>query len=283
MRRTEAARAVVEAPWSSMTKLVAFALLALADKGGVVGMTQSQLALKVGITDRTVRTALAEMGSGPLVVEHDRKCFRLLLEPEPGSGSEASRTGTTFRNGPSPNRNLVPETPPEPEPGSGSTFRKRASRTLSENSSLSEISSSSKTSNSSHSDTVFGEPARESSEKNPAPEAEKNRPSNGKKKTARWRRVPAAWSPSLEHVQMAHDLGVDLKLESEKFRDHEFASPKTDADATFRNWLRAARPGGNGSAGPRKAFNAAQDALDAQMQRIADLEALEALEREAGA
>ena len=73
-----------------------------------------------------------------------------------------------------------------------------------------------------------------------------------------WRRVPGDWQPSPEHVQIAIAMAVDLQLEASKFRDHEFQRPKRDADATFRNWLRAAKPsprplnGAGHSATPRK-------------------------------
>lgn len=88
----------------------------------------------------------------------------------------------------------------------------------------------------------------------------------------RWRRVPEGWNPTLAHVNLARERGVDIALELAKFRDHEFAQPKSDADATFRNWLRAARPAG-GAGG--SAFNRAEDSMQRQLQHIAELEALE--------
>jgi hypothetical protein len=45
---------------------------------------------------------------------------------------------------------------------------------------------------------------------------------------------------SPDAVTLAGTLGVDLAGELAKFRDHEFAKPKTDADAAFRTWLRNA-------------------------------------------
>jgi len=59
-------------------------------------------------------------------------------------------------------------------------------------------------------------------------------------KAARWRRVPADWSPSETDLAKARALGVNVELELERFRDHEFNTPKSDADATFRNWTRTA-------------------------------------------
>ena len=57
-----------------------------------------------------------------------------------------------------------------------------------------------------------------------------------------WTRVPPAWNPGPEHENLAKIRGIDLEAEAAKFRDHEFSSPKRDADAAFRNWLRSARP-----------------------------------------
>lgn len=90
----------------------------------------------------------------------------------------------------------------------------------------------------------------------------------------RWRRVPAEWEPGPAHVALAKRLGVDLQFQLEKFRDHEFDKPKSDADAAFRNWLRSplARSGGTGG----RAFNRAEDTMQRQLEHIAELEALEA-------
>lgn len=77
---------------------------------------------------------------------------------------------------------------------------------------------------------------------------------------------------------MATALGVDLELEMAKFRDHQFRDPRTDPDATFRNWLRNARPTNGGGRTPARAFNRAQDSLDRQLERVKQLRAEEALE-----
>lgn len=90
----------------------------------------------------------------------------------------------------------------------------------------------------------------------------------------RWRRVPAEWTPSPAHAELARERGVDLFLELANFRDHEFDKPKSDADATFRVWLRRAKPSGSGG----RAFNRAEDSMQRQLQHIAELEALEAQE-----
>lgn len=62
-------------------------------------------------------------------------------------------------------------------------------------------------------------------------------------KPRRWTRVPADWEPSADHVGIAAAEGVDYPRELAKFRDHEFAKPRSDADAAFRNWLRAGTQG----------------------------------------
>jgi hypothetical protein len=53
-----------------------------------------------------------------------------------------------------------------------------------------------------------------------------------------WRRVPVDFEPGDEHRRIAGEEGKDFERELARFRDHEFATPKTDANATFRNWLR---------------------------------------------
>lgn len=60
-----------------------------------------------------------------------------------------------------------------------------------------------------------------------------------------WRRVPGDWTIKPDQRSLALGLLVDVELEADKFRDHEFATPKRDPDATFRNWIRnaAKRPG----------------------------------------
>lgn len=65
-----------------------------------------------------------------------------------------------------------------------------------------------------------------------------------------WRRVPADWGPTHQHRELARERGVDFELELGKFRDHDFKTPKRDANAAFRNWLKspyADRVGSNGA------------------------------------
>lgn len=57
-----------------------------------------------------------------------------------------------------------------------------------------------------------------------------------------WRRVPSTWAPNEEHREIARKRKVDFETELASFRDYDFDKPKRDPDATFRNWLRRARP-----------------------------------------
>jgi hypothetical protein len=56
----------------------------------------------------------------------------------------------------------------------------------------------------------------------------------------RCRCCPKDWQPSLDLVTLADNLHVDLTVELPKFRDHEFATAKSDWDAVARNWIRKA-------------------------------------------
>lgn len=89
-----------------------------------------------------------------------------------------------------------------------------------------------------------------------------------KPKAVTWRRVPADWEPTPEHASIARDMAVDLALEASKFRDHEFARPKRDAHATFRNWLRAAKPS------PRPLNGAGHSAAPRKHATVADIDAM---------
>jgi hypothetical protein len=61
-----------------------------------------------------------------------------------------------------------------------------------------------------------------------------------KPKRKPWRVVPEGWKPNRRHLEIAQQEGVNLGRELSKFRDHEFAKPRTDADAAFRTWLKRA-------------------------------------------
>lgn len=58
----------------------------------------------------------------------------------------------------------------------------------------------------------------------------------------RWKRMPADWVPRPEDGEQHAARGVDLKLEEEKIRDWEFKDWRSDEHATWRNWLRNAKP-----------------------------------------
>lgn len=56
------------------------------------------------------------------------------------------------------------------------------------------------------------------------------------------RKCPKDWEPGpeLRAAMGAECPGVDLSRETLKFRDHTFASPRSDWNATWRNWVRKA-------------------------------------------
>lgn len=123
----------------------------------------------------------------------------------------------------------------------------------------------------------LGDPVRAAGAEPPALVLESPAAGAARTKSRRWSRVPKDWQPKPDHAGLAMDLGVPLDEEAAKFRDHEFRTPKSDADAAFRNWLReslnrrraaiAARPIGGS---PRAA-----DQLERQLARSQSLKDLE--------
>lgn len=75
--------------------------------------------------------------------------------------------------------------------------------------------------------------------------------SDPKPKRGRKGKPPADWQPTDAHRAIASERGVDFSLEVAKFRDHEFATPRSDYDAAFRNWLRSATPQRRSGTAPR--------------------------------
>lgn len=67
-----------------------------------------------------------------------------------------------------------------------------------------------------------------------------------KNRPIRAQALPDGWTPTDAHRQLAAELGVDCDLEVEKMRDWALAKGESrkDWDATFRNWLRNAKPRG---------------------------------------
>lgn len=75
----------------------------------------------------------------------------------------------------------------------------------------------------------------------------------GAKKTTPRKRCPEDFTltPDLRKWAASEAPGVNVDRETEKFKDYEFAKPRTDWLATWRNWIRtAAERAGNG-VGPR--------------------------------
>jgi hypothetical protein len=70
-------------------------------------------------------------------------------------------------------------------------------------------------------------------------------------KPVKWARFPQDWVITAACRQLALELGVSAEREHQKILDHEFKTPRSDPEATFRQWLRRSaemaserRPGG---------------------------------------
>ena len=66
-------------------------------------------------------------------------------------------------------------------------------------------------------------------------------PSSAPKRASK---LPDDWTPTAEHQAQAAQAGINISLEVEKMRDWALSKGETrkDWNATFRNWLRNARP-----------------------------------------
>jgi hypothetical protein len=74
-------------------------------------------------------------------------------------------------------------------------------------------------------------------------------------KAKSWRKVPTDWQPNDTHREIAKAEGRNFDRELAMFKDHEFAKPRSDADAAFRNWLRDERFKPNGRAPVQTGFD----------------------------
>jgi hypothetical protein len=54
----------------------------------------------------------------------------------------------------------------------------------------------------------------------------------------KWARFPADWVISEGCERLAQELGLSAQRELAKILDHEFKTPRSDPEATFRTWLR---------------------------------------------
>lgn len=72
-------------------------------------------------------------------------------------------------------------------------------------------------------------------------EKERKRDSSAPKRASK---LPDSWTPTAEHQAQAAQAGINISLEVEKMRDWALSKGETrkDWNATFRNWLRNARP-----------------------------------------
>lgn len=63
---------------------------------------------------------------------------------------------------------------------------------------------------------------------------------------------------------------VNLKAETEAFRDYEFSRPYSDWPATWRNWIRKASTFSSSGAGTRNPSFKASDSYYDEIRRAAD-------------
>jgi hypothetical protein len=77
----------------------------------------------------------------------------------------------------------------------------------------------------------------------------------------KWTFVPKSWEPTEAHRRLAVELGVSLKAEVQAFRDHEFKTPKSDADRAFNTWLRNAAKWASSKPSPGSEAAAVRDEL----------------------
>lgn len=105
---------------------------------------------------------------------------------------------------------------------------------------------------------------------------------NGKKgakpktpKKPLWRRFPPDFEPDESHRKLALELRVDLNRELAAIRDWEFKTPRSDAAATLRTWLRNApsRSPGAAKADPRSPPISPQAAYEAR-KRVEETQGL---------
>lgn len=295
MRRAEASREVAESAWTAMTKLVALVLLALADRNGIVGLSQAQLGARLGLSDRRIRSALAEMGADGLLVLSERGQFRVLFEPDPAEPRIRSATGSTGTTVP-----LVPLDPVAP------VGVPRASRAVSDLSSLSDNSSEIQVSLK----TDYVDPLGEvgSGEGNQTLGSDAKVFSLTPPKTSVVKRAARRVSkPELMRVDWEPPSGLvsalatqfDVPVERIRrqvpnvvwyWREGKGTGTRRSPagwDTTFRNWVaRIAKsgelytePSSVRPAGERRAPNRAEDTVQVALRRVAELEAEEARER----
>lgn len=213
--------ALERAPVTEPTQILL--LIALADRarndGTCAWPSQKWLANRARCSDRTVRRHLAALEEAGLIRRGDQRVvshFRADLRPVVWDlilameREEGDPTDTDVRAD-----NLSGRTPVTKRPDTGD----QNDRTL-----LSYKPSLLPT----------GETVRE-------PSLEKPRRARPKQP------LPAEWAPSVKHLGEARELGVDADFEAEQMRLWSQANDvrRADWDATFRLWIRRARPAPN--------------------------------------
>jgi hypothetical protein len=71
-----------------------------------------------------------------------------------------------------------------------------------------------------------------------APDPPKPKAREKKPRPVKWSRFPADFEPDASHQKIATELGLDLAQQLLEIRDHEYKSPRSDAAAALRTWLR---------------------------------------------
>jgi uncharacterized protein YdaU (DUF1376 family) len=78
--------------------------------------------------------------------------------------------------------------------------------------------------------------------------------------------LPKNFAPTEDHRTIAEDLGVDLTVETKKFRLYWTGKKKADWDRTFRNWLLNAKPSAKTQKAEPKPRYLTEDEIDGRLQ-----------------
>jgi len=90
-------------------------------------------------------------------------------------------------------------------------------------------------------DPILSSPVLSKSEPPVSPPVGDKPPRGDRQKPVRvqkWARFPADWVISEGCERLAQELGLSAQRELAKILDHEFKTPRSDPEATFRTWLR---------------------------------------------
>ncbi len=82
-----------------------------------------------------------------------------------------------------------------------------------------------------------------------------------KKRGDTWRFVPDDWKPKEKHQALASKLNLDLDSQADAYRNHEFKTPRSDADRAFSAWLHKASTFARPAASQQKPRNVGEELL----------------------